>query len=70
MALRTLSIIPALLLAGQAIAGDGVEGRYGRTEIRYIAGKPAVFHTGRNVLTISEADEASIFHVIPETSQE
>lgn len=58
------------MFAGQAVAGDGVDGRYGKTEIRYIAGKPAVFHKGRNVLTISEADEASIYHVIPETSQD
>ncbi len=70
MALRPLFIFPALLLAGQATAGDGVDGRYGRTEIRYVAGKPAVFHKGRNVLTVSEADEASIFHVIPASTQE
>jgi hypothetical protein len=70
MALRPLALLLALPLAGQAVAGDGVDGRYGHTEIRYIAGKPAVFHKGRNILTISEADEASIFHVIPETSQE
>ncbi len=70
MAPRSLSIFTALLLSGPAIAADGIDGRYGHTEIRYIAGKPAVIHKGRNVLTVSEADEAAIYHVIPETSQD
>lgn len=65
-----VSIIIALLSASPAHAGDGIDGRFGRTEIRYIAGKPAVFHQGRSVLTVTEADEAAIFHVIPETSQD
>jgi len=65
-----VSIILALLSASPARAGDGIDGRYGRTEIRYIAGKPAVFHQGRKVLSVNEADEAAIFHVIPGSSQD
>jgi hypothetical protein len=71
MALRpVLSFLLTLLLASQASAGDGIDGRYGRTEVRYVAGKPAVFHKGQNVLALNEADAAAIFHVIPETSQD
>ncbi len=71
MVLRPIvSIFLAFVTAAPAQAGDGIDGRYGRTEIRYLAGKPAVFHQGRNVLTVNEADEAAIFHVVPAASQD
>lgn len=60
----------ALLSAASASAGDGVDGRYGHTEIRYVDGKPAVFHQSRKVLAIEEADAAAIFRVLPGTSQD
>jgi hypothetical protein len=42
-------------MAGTATAGDGINGRFGQTEIRYIAAKPAVFHNGRMALDIDDA---------------
>lgn len=65
-----LPFIFALLLLDHACASDAVDGRYGRVELRYVEGKPAVFHRGAKALTFDEADEADILRVIPETSQD
>lgn len=65
------SALPLLLLmAGTATAGDGIDGRFGRTEIRYIAAKPAVFHNGRKALDIDDADEAAILRLVPEATRD
>lgn len=71
MALRpTLTLLLASLIAGQASASDWIDGRFGRTEIRHFAGKPAIFHQGEKALALEEADEADILRVIPEASQD
>lgn len=71
MALRpTLPIIFALLSAGLASASNGFDGRYGHTEIRYLAGKPTVYHKNQKVLTVDEADAAAILRVVSGTTQD
>lgn len=70
MALRSALPPLALLMAGAATAGDGIDGRFGRTEVRYIAAKPAIFHHGRMALAIDDADEAAILRLMPEASKD
>lgn len=65
-----LSLCLAMLSATAAQASESVDGRYGRTEVRYVAGKPAVFHKGQKALVLNEADKASIVRVIPGTAQD
>lgn len=70
MALRSALSLHVLLMAGTANAGDGIDGRFGHTEIRYIAAKPAVFQNGRKALDIDDADEAAILRLMPEANRD
>lgn len=70
MTLRSALPLLVMLMAGTATAGDGIDGRFGRTEVRYIAAKPAVFHNGRMSLAINDADEAAILRLTPEATKD
>jgi hypothetical protein len=58
------------LMAGSAAAGDGIDGRFGRTEVRYVATKPVVFHNGQKAFAIDDADDAAILRLIPEATKD
>ncbi|KQV43167.1 hypothetical protein ASD07_22325 [Duganella sp. Root336D2] len=59
-----------MLMAGPAAAGDGIDGRFGRTEVRYIAAKPAVFQNGQKALALDDASEAAILRLVPEATKD
>lgn len=70
MALWSALPLLVLLMAGTASAGEGIDGRFGRTEVRYIAARPAVFQNGRMALAIDDANEAAILRLMPEATKD
>lgn len=65
-----LPALAAVLFTPASWGSEVADGRYGRTEVRYLNGKPAVFHQARQVLILDEADSASIVRVVPEVRQD
>jgi len=70
MAGRSAPLLLFLLMAETAAAGDGIDGRFGRTEVRYIAAKPAIFHNGLQASAIDDAQEAAILRLMPEATKD
>lgn len=70
MAGRSAPLLLFLLMAEIAAAGDGIDGRFGRTEVRYIAAKPAIFHNGLQASAIDDAQEAAILRLMPEATKD
>lgn len=67
---RSPPFVLVMLMAGMATAGEGIDGRFGRTEVRYISAKPAIFHNGQKAFAIDDAQEAAILRLMPEATKD